>query len=423
MLRRKATYKLYPCARDGNELAARTALHCELYNAALQERIEAWQKHGRSISYYDQQNALPDLKEHRTDLVPLGSHALQETLRRLDRAFQAFFRRVKAAQSPGFPRYKSARRFSGFTYPDPAGWKLLRNGDRGATLRIGSGEHQLMIRAKGKHRFGEAAIPNDLTVYRKGPDWYASVTFRVPEESCARERTDDRERGVDFGVTHWATFDDGETIANPRFLRSQLGRLAQLQCARARKRQGSVRYRRLSRQIARLHEKISNQRLDFLHKETTKLVMTCKAVATEELAPKNMSRSAKGTTEKPGNRVRQKSGLNREILSIGLGMAHAMLSYKAVEAGAALHVAKTRQLKPSQRCAVCWEITPKTLLDRVHECSNCGHIAPRDKNSAAVVLIDARTPGTGVTARLEPLALSAKQRSKTRETPATALQA
>ena len=421
MQRRKATYKLYPCQRDAIELRLRTALHCELYNAALQERVEAWQKYGHSVTYYDQQNTLPELKRHRTDLVPLGSHALQETLRRLDRAFQAFFRRVKAGQSPGFPRYKSACRFSGFTYPDPAGWKLQRNGDRGATLRIGSGDHQLLIRARGRHRFGEAAKPNDLTVYRKGSHWYASVTFRVPDEACARARTDNRERGVDFGVTDWATFDDGQTIENPRFFRRQMDRLSDLQRDRARKKRGSVRCRRLSRQIARLHEKIANQRLDFVHKQTTQLVASCKTLATEELAPKNMSRSAKGTVAKPGKRVRQKAGLNREILSVGLGMAHAMLSYKAVEAGTTLHVAKTRQLKPSQRCAACWEVTPKTLSDRVHACSHCGHSAPRDKNSAAVVLIDAHTPGTGVTARLEPLASSAKRRSTTRETPATAL--
>jgi putative transposase len=118
--------------------------------------------------------------------------------------------------------------------------------------------------------------------------------------------------------------------------------------------------------------------------------------------------------------VKQKAGLNREILSAGLGMAHQMLAYKAVEAGTRLHLSKTRQLKPSQRCAVCWEIVPKTLAQREHVCGHCGHKMPRDQNSALVVLIDAHTPGTGVAARPKPLARQrAKSKSLTCETPAT----
>jgi len=140
MERRKVTFKLYPDAREAERLAGWIRLHCELYNAALEERIDAWRKHGKSISYYDQQNVLPEIKAARHEFVELGSHALQQTLRKLDLAFQAFFRRVKAGQTPGFPRFKASKRFSGFCYPDPAGWKLMQHGGRGATLRIGSGK-------------------------------------------------------------------------------------------------------------------------------------------------------------------------------------------------------------------------------------------------------------------------------------------
>jgi hypothetical protein len=99
-------------------------------------------------------------------------------------------------------------------------------------------------------------------------------------------------------------------------------------------------------------------------------------------------------------------------------MAHNVLAYKAVEAGTRLRVSDTRQLKPSLRCAACWEIVPRTLAQRVHECAHCGHTAPRDQNAASVVLIDARTPGTGVAARLRPLARQrARSKSVTRETP------
>jgi putative transposase len=415
-------FKLYPNAKESERLTAWVRLHCELYNAALEERIDAYRKFGKSISYYDQQNVLPEIKTARPELAELGSHALQQTLRRLDLAFQAFFRRVKAGQTPGFPRFKASKRFSGFCYPDPAGWKVLQQGTRGATVRLGSGKDAMMIRARGQHRFGGEVVPNDLTISRKNGQWYASVTLRVPETACARERTDNQHRGVDFGVTDWATFDDGSTIANPRWMRNELPRLAELQRERARKRKGSIRYKRLSKRVSALHERIGNLRREFLHQTTTALVHTCAVLATEELKTKNMSRSARGTIDKPGRMVKQKAGLNREILSAGLGMAHQMLTYKAVEASTRLHLSNTRQLKPSQRCAKCWATVPKTLAQRVHVCP-CGHTMQRDQNSASVVLIDAHTPGTGVAARPKPLARKrAKSKSLTRETPATTSQ-
>jgi putative transposase len=423
MNRRKVTLKLYPRACAAERLTKWVRLHCELYNAALQERIEAYRKAGKSISLYDQQSALPEIKAVRPEFVELGSHALQQTLRRLDLAFQAFFRRVRAGKTPGFPRFKSSKRFSSFAYPDPAGWKLLQHGRRGGTLRLGSGNEAMSIRVRGRHRFGPEAKPNDLTITRKHGEWFASVTLRVPEAACARTRSEHQHRGVDFGLTDWATFDNGEIISNPRWMRNELPRLAELQRQRAKKKDGSVRCRRLSRQAARLHERIGNLRREFLHQQTARLVRTCALIATEELQIKNLSHSAKGTIEKPGQRVRQKAALNREILSAGLSMAHQMLLYKAEEAGSRLHLSNTRRLKPSQRCAKCWEIVPKTLAQRVHRCSYCGHTMPRDQNNALVVLIDAHTPGTGVAARQRPLgAKAAKPRSKTRETPTAARQ-
>jgi len=423
MERRKVTFKLYPNATQAERLMGWIRLHCELYNAALEERIDAYRKAGKSISYYDQQNVLPEIKAARPEFVELGSHALQQTLRKLDLAFQAFFRRVKAGQTPGFPRFKASKRFSGFCYPDPAGWKLVQNGKRGATIRLGSGKDAMSIRARGQHRFGDGAKPNDLTIARRNGEWFASVTLRVSEDSCARARTGDDHRGVDFGLNDWATFDNGETIANPRFTRNEMPRMADLQRQQARKKRGSVRYTRLGKQAAKLHERIGNLRREFLHTATSRLVASCAVIATEELKVNNMSRSAKGTQDKPGRRVKQKAGLNREILSAGLSMAHNMLAYKAVEAGTRLHVSNTRQLKPSQRCSRCWEIVPKRLAQRVHECPHCGLTMQRDQNSASVVLIDAHTPGTGVAARPKPLARQrAKSKPETRETPATASQ-
>lgn len=427
MQRRKVNLKLYPTPAQEHFLRESVALHCELYNAALEERIDCYRKTGRSIGYYEQQNALPQIKRDRPELAPLGSHALQATLKKLDRAFQSFFRRAKAGQAPGFPRFKAKSRFAGFTYPDPAGWKMQQAGKRGATLRIG--EH--WIRARGQHRF-DNFVYNDLTISRRGETWWASVTLRVEETHCARERLSDDQLGIDFGVSAWATTSAGKEVPNPRHLREELQHLARLQRAKARKKRGSLRHKRLGRQIARLHEAIGNRRRDHAHKQTSALVARASVIATEELQIKNITRSARGSLEQPGRRVRQKAGLNREILSAGLATAHQMLTYKAAEAGTRLHLANTRQLKPSQRCSRCWSLQPMPLAQRTYRCA-CGHEMPRDQNSAVVVLLDAlecipgnaamsqaqfTRPGRGVAARSKPLpGQPGKPRSTTRETP------
>ena len=142
----------------------------------------------------------------------------------MDRAFCAFFRRVRDGQKPGYPRFKKQRRFKSFTYPDPAGWKLLESEsgrpDRTHRLRITNlGE----MRVRGRHRFPPGHYkPNDLTVFRRGKKWYASVTLRVEDAACwrrsRRERPGSgaRERGFDLGLESLLTFDDGEVIENPR---------------------------------------------------------------------------------------------------------------------------------------------------------------------------------------------------------------
>ena len=123
----------------------------------------------------------------------------------------------------------------------------MQHGGSGATLRIGSGKEAMSLRAHGRHRFGPDAKPNDITLTRRNGQWFVSVTLCVPDDACARERTDDQHRGVDFGITDWATFDDGQSIASPRWLREELPTLAALQRQRSRKKKGSLRFKRLGK--------------------------------------------------------------------------------------------------------------------------------------------------------------------------------
>ena len=275
-LRRKITLRCYVSKKEDMVLSGYLELHRQLSNAALQERIDAYQKAGKSISYNEQQNILPQLKKDMPELIPLGSQALQETLRRVDRSFQAFFRRCKAGQTPGFPRFKSFKRFDSFCYPSPAGWSFIPlpgygKNERKGMLRVGD----LLIRVRSMYRF-KSFEPNDLTLKRVSPGhWEASITLRVSEEDCRRERVGSNLRGFDQGLTDRMTFDDGETIGNTRLLRNELDHLAELQRQRARCKKGSRRFKDLGAQIKNLHKTVANKRKDELHKMTADMVAHC----------------------------------------------------------------------------------------------------------------------------------------------------
>ncbi|RIH86765.1 putative transposase [Calidithermus roseus] len=257
---RQVRYKLYPNQAQLETLERWNRLHCELYNACIEQRRRAWAK-GKSLGYYDQQNELPRLKAEMPEYIPLGSHALQETVRRVDRTFQAFYRRVKRGEKPGFPRYKSRRSFVGFGYPDKAGWKFERgpNGKHGVLHLSNLGA----IKARGKPRqWGE---PRQVVLTRTAHGWYATITVR-----CQPIRVGGNDPiGIDLGVEAVATLSDGTRVENLRFLKRASNRLKSLQRKLSRRKRFGSNWKRTKREIARLHQKVANQRNDFQHKLTS----------------------------------------------------------------------------------------------------------------------------------------------------------
>jgi putative transposase len=379
-------YKLYPNRSQLEALERWNGLHCDLYNACLEQRRRAWAK-GKRITYYDQQNELPRLKAEFPEYIPLGAHALQETVRRVDRAFQAFFRRVQRGEKPGFPRYKSRRSFVGFCYPDKAGWRFEPGpkGKHGVLHLSNLGA----IKARGKPRqWGE---PRRLTLTRTSRGWYATITIR-----CQPVRISGSEAvGMDLGVEAVATLSDGTVIENPRFLKRAEVKLNRLQRRLSRQKRFGSNWKRTKEQIARLHQKIANQREDFQHKLTAWLVSRYGLIATEGLRIKNMV--AKG-----GSR---KAGLNRAMLDVGMRGILQKLAYKAEEAGTRLVEVPTARVKPSQTCPVCLRQERKTLAQRVHRCP-CGCEMPRDQASARVMLrwaLNPWEPGGGEGPRSGPV--------------------
>ncbi|MDQ3459252.1 MAG: transposase [Deinococcota bacterium] len=391
---RRALFKVYPTAAQAVQLDEWNVLHARLYNACLEQRITAYRKCGKSLSYYDQQNELPALKAELPECLPLGSHALQETVRRVDRAFAAFFRRVKVGQKPGFPRFKSATRYKGFTYPDPSGWKfaLGPNGKHGFLDITNFGK----LKIRGKPR--QWGKPTTLTLTRRNEQWYASITVRCePNREAGTAAI-----GLDLGCESAMTLSNGDKVENPRYLRATLRGLKVLQRKLANQKRGGANREKTRLVLCRLHQKVANQRKDFQHQETAKLIKTYGLIATETLNVKNMT----------ANGGRYKAGLNRSILDVGMATIKQMLSYKAEEADSfRLIEVPTRKVKPSQTCPSCGRQHKKLLSTRWHSCE-CGCELPRDVAAAQVMLAWANNElGTGLLA--SPCSLGIKTQETT----------
>ncbi|CAI9085715.1 transposase [Candidatus Methylacidiphilum fumarolicum] len=397
---RKVTYRLYPSKTVREELFRTRWVHCFLWNLALEERRRAWKEEKRSIGFAEQCRWLTELRSCSALLSSINAQSAQVTLKRLDLAFQAFFRRIRQGEKPGFPRFKHPGRFSGFGFKQHEGdWRLIAR-ERSAHLKLRlSGIGEIPIRGKARTP-GE---PRTCEIFLSGGRWHASVTMRcrpAREHGCGAEAFD---LGTERFLTS-ARLEPGKSepvvfeVANPRHLRKALKKLRKLGRTISRKMEAAIRKhgkrkgfrisKRLRKQyelLARMHAKVANVRKDFLHKQSAAMVRRSGLLITEELEPKRMTASARGSQKKPGKRVRQKAGLNREMLDASFGAFGAMVGYKAEEAGIGYLEAQARTLKPSQRCHRCGGVVEKTLGDRWHECA-CGASCHRDENSALGLL-------------------------------------
>lgn len=384
---RKTTYRLYPTPKQALALDALLRSHQQLYNAALEERISAWSKASNSISYADQCKSLTVLRRELPEWANAANCSSQQmTLRRLDKAFCAFFRRVKAGQAPGFPRFKSLERFPGFSFKSHGdGWRFTpEEGWKHGSLRL-SGVGQ--IRARGQARQGGEIRSSDI-LYRNG-HWYLSLTVAVA--SPERARQSDGAMAYDWGVERFLSGvthnGDLENIDNPRWWQQEKDEIIRLQQAVSSKpNRRSNRRKKAVRRLAAARARVARKRLNWAHQQTAALAGKYALVATEELALKNMTRSAAGTAERPGKQVAQKAGLNREILDTAPGLFTSLFRYKVLETGGEWVDAPTRKLKPSQRCPHCWHVAKKQLSQRMHYCEQCGYQENRDTASARVVL-------------------------------------
>lgn len=361
-------------------------MHKDLYNAAVANRKTQYQKFGHSVDYFEQQNSLPAFKEVWVEYKALGSHALQATLKRVDLSFQRFFKGLS-----GYPKFKSTHHYSSWTYPCKAGWSVESDGCNGHLNLSNLGRIQMRGQAK------TWGTPTTCTIVYRNGKWFASITLNcIPTRS-----TGDDAIGIDLGCKDAITLSTGEQISKPEFIKTGQCKVKAASKKLRRKRapncnkkiKASRRWKKQRKAVSKLHRKVTRQREDWLHKTSSNIVSSNSLVGGEQLNVKGITAKVK-----KGRRKAQKAGLNRSILEVGFGIIGQMLSYKLVEAGGFYVESPTQELKPSQRCARCWHITPKTLSDRLHVCSNlqCRHVEDRDINAAQVNLIWAKGLGTSL---------------------------
>jgi putative transposase len=392
---RRVTYRLYPNQAQEAEMLKIRALHQQLYNAALEQRITAYRRCGVSLNFAQQCKDLTDLRQAMPEYEALNAQSCQVTarlspsvqlltsltaavLKRLEHAFQHFFRRVKEnAEKVGFPRFKPLQRYSGWGFKTHGdGWRLFPQKKHGFLKLSGVG----YIQIRGQAR--TLGIPKTLDILYKGGKWYASVVLACEPERNPKEHEPPLVKGavgLDWGVESFATLahDSGDysRIENERHLRLELQKLAQLQRTMSHKKLGSRNWHKAKKKVAALHSKIARKRHEFLHQSSALVVKANGLIAVEKL-------NTKGMTAKGGQR---KKGLNREILSTAPGAFHTMLKYKAAEAGTRYIEVPTRKVKPSQTCSGCGNQAKKPLSERQHTCP-CGLTLSRDQNAARVIL-------------------------------------
>lgn len=394
---RRVTFRLYPNKKQEQTLRYHRKLHKDLYNAAVSNRFTQYQKFGHQVDYFEQQNSLPAFKEVWTEYKECNCMTLQATLKRVDYAFQRWFKGLGKR-----PKYKSIRHYSGWTYPSKTGWKAHTTGDNGylELAKIGS------IQMRGKARIW--GISGTCTIVFRNGKWYASITVELTQLQVAERQTDFGSVGLDFGCKSALAITDGEThsfVEAPKFLRKAEIKIKQLSKGKRRKvapnrrkkRKASSRWKKAQAKISKVTRKVANQRSNWVHKVASDIVRCNSYVATEKLEVSKMTRKAKKGGAPKAKRKKQKAGLNKSILDVGFRMLRSAIEYKVTEAGGVFVEVPTRKVKPSQTCPNCGNQHKKTLDERVHQCEVCGFTMDRDLAAALVMLLwsQGKLPGFG----------------------------
>jgi len=355
-VRKTYKYKLKPTPEQERALGRTLMLCRHVYNAAIGERREAWRMRGVSVNYYQQQAELPDIKTAMPEYAEINAQVLQDVVLRVDRAFQAFFRRLREGQTLGYPRYHGRYRYNSFTYPQV--------GEHGGA-RLDNG---FLVLSK----IGRIALhwsrpiegtPKTVTISREADGWYACISCAdVPVQPLP---STGQETGIDLGIEAFATLSNGTRIFHPGWYRQAERTLKSAQRRVSRRKKGSNRRRKAVTLLGKAHQTVRRQGHDFHHKTARALVQANDMIYHEALQPANMVRN---------------HHLAKSITDAGWGAFLIILTHKAAWAGR--RIVAVNPAYTSQTCSGCGVLVSKGLSVRWHACPDCGTSLHRDHNAA-----------------------------------------
>ncbi len=330
-----------------------------VYNKTLETRKEAWENEQESVGRYDTMKMIPGWKKDNPWLSNAYSQCLQESCTRVDLAFKAFFRRVKAGEEPGYPRFKGRHWYKSFTYPQ-LGFQLLDNG-RLRLSKIGDVKIKL-------HRPIGGEIKTLIIKRDRVGNWYTCFSCEVePEPLMPAPGV----VGIDLGLTTFAVFSTGDKIKRQRWMKRDAKDIARLQRKKEKLPKGGKERRKAIYALQHAYQRQTNRRDNFAHQESRKLINGYQFIAFENLDIKGMQQN--------GNRI-----INQGIADVAWGKFVQFTAYKAERAGRSVVLVDPRGT--TQECSGCGEIVPKDLSVRKHECPHCDLKLSRDHNAAINIL-------------------------------------
>jgi len=332
--------------------------HCQqLYNAALEQRISAYKKQNKTLTKYYQHKELTELRQTDLGYEKISSLILRSSLHRIDEAYKAFFRRIKLNEKPGFPRFKSKDRFKSFSFP----------------LKSNVGHNTIHIPNIGKvkfHKYRElTGTPKQAFVKKNISGWHIFILCDLGKSLTKHPISNSV--GLDLGLSHFVTLSDATTIDNPRYYKKSEAVLAKRQQVFEKKIKGSNSRKRQKILVAKAHEKIKNQRLDFCRKLACLLTAKYDLICIEKL-------DILGMIENHSNNI----NLDKSIYDVGWATFIQCLKNKAENAGKT--IIEVDPKNTTQMCSGCGQLptTKKTLRERRHCCEFCKLELDRDHNAA-----------------------------------------
>lgn len=354
-------YEMFP-TEEQKEMLDRWLQYCrQTYNSALLDKERKYKQNKENYTRYDMQRQLKLDKKKYSFLKEMPSQPLQEVFARLQKAFDHFFR--KAAKYPKQKKYKeyTSMTFPQFGFNRKGNRMAMSFSDNGKLYNTKLGEIDILL-----HRPLEGTV-KQLVIKRQGNRWYA--IFCVERQASPSEIDRNNAIGIDVGLSKYAVLSNGIAYENPRFLCKKEKQLKKAQRNLSKKKKGSANFIKQVQQVRQYHEKVANQRKDFLHKLSYNLAKDYSVIAVEHLNIRNMVRNRK---------------LSQSISDAGWGMFRTMLVYKCERHGGVLI-----QVEPkftSQDCSCCGNRVKKSLSIRTHICTKCGAILDRDYNAALNIL-------------------------------------